>query len=112
LIKLAVDILPNMTSYDSDSSLDDQTDYAETSVLLGYASKEATDDTISHLGGIPVRGSHSFTASESVLIKMLTDMARASNFTVRQPSQMQSLQWLHVSAVATEWRSTVPFSRR
>src|SRR2546423_1096875 len=41
---------------------------------------------------------------------MLTDMARASNFTVRQPSQMQSLQWLHVSAVATEQRSTVPFA--
>ena len=60
LIKLAIDILPNMTSYDSDSSLDDQTDYAETSVLLGYASKEATDDAISHLGGTPVRGSHSF----------------------------------------------------
>src|SRR5271155_4912554 len=60
LIKLAIDVLPNMTSYDSDSSLDDQTDYAETSVLLGYASKETTDDAISHLGGTPVRGSHSF----------------------------------------------------
>jgi hypothetical protein len=112
LVKLAIDVLPNMTSHDSDSSLDDQTDYAETSVLLGYASKETTDDAISHLGGTPVRGSHSFTGSGSLLTEMLTDMVRASNFTVRQPSQMQSLQWLHVFAVATERRSTVPFSRR
>ena len=43
-----------MASYDSDSSLDDQTDYTETGVLLGYASQEATEDAISHLGGIPV----------------------------------------------------------
>jgi hypothetical protein len=110
LIKLAIGTLPNMTSYDSDSSLDDQIDYAETSVLLGYASKETSDDAISHLGGTPVRGSHPFTGSGPLLTEMLTDMARASNFTVRQPSQMQSLQWLHVSAVATERRSTVPFS--
>lgn len=43
-----------MASYDSDSSLDDQTDYTETGVLLGYASKEATEDAVSHLGGVPV----------------------------------------------------------
>ena len=47
-----------MASYDSDSSLDDQTEYAETSVLLGYASKEATEDAISHLGGVPVSKPH------------------------------------------------------
>lgn len=47
-----------MASYDSDSSLDDQTEYTETGVLLGYASKEATEDAISHLGGIPVGTSH------------------------------------------------------
>jgi hypothetical protein len=56
-----------MASYDSDSSIDDPTDYAETSVLLGYASKEAIDDAISHLGGTPVRASHSFTGSGSLL---------------------------------------------
>ncbi len=43
-----------MASYYSDDSLEDQTDYQETSVLLGYASKEATEDAISHLGGFPV----------------------------------------------------------
>lgn len=42
-----------MDPYDSDSSLDDAGDYTETGVLLGFASTEATDDTISHLGGWP-----------------------------------------------------------
>ncbi|KAF2155186.1 hypothetical protein K461DRAFT_238650 [Myriangium duriaei CBS 260.36] len=41
-----------MAPYDSDSS-DGEEDYTETNVLLGYASKDATDDTISHLGGQP-----------------------------------------------------------
>lgn len=45
-----------MDPYDSDSSaFDDAEDYAETDVLLGYAEEEPGDDTISHLGGWPVR---------------------------------------------------------
>jgi hypothetical protein len=46
-----------MDTYDSDSSgLDDgDADVTETAVLLGYASEEATDDSISRLGGWPVR---------------------------------------------------------
>ena len=52
--------------YDSDSSgLSDQEEYTETGVLLGYSSKEPTDDHISHLGGHPVR-------SESQLIGAVT----------------------------------------
>jgi pre-rRNA-processing protein TSR4 len=43
-----------MASYDSDSSYEDE-DFAETNVLLGYASKEPTGDEISQLGGYPVR---------------------------------------------------------
>jgi pre-rRNA-processing protein TSR4 len=43
-----------MAPYDSDSSGGEDNDYTETNVLLGYASKEASDDTISHLGGRPV----------------------------------------------------------
>jgi pre-rRNA-processing protein TSR4 len=44
-----------MDPYDSDSSgLEDEGDYTETGVLLGFASPEETDDTISHLGGRPV----------------------------------------------------------
>lgn len=43
-----------MSGYDSDSS-GSEGDYTETNVLLGYATKEPTDDTISQLGGHPVR---------------------------------------------------------
>ncbi|CZR57428.1 related to rat apoptosis protein RP-8 [Phialocephala subalpina] len=42
-----------MAPYDSDSSGGEDDDYTETNVLLGYASKEASDDTISYLGGRP-----------------------------------------------------------
>jgi pre-rRNA-processing protein TSR4 len=42
-----------MDPYDSDSSVDE--DFTETSVLLGYADEEVIEDTISHLGGWPVR---------------------------------------------------------
>lgn len=45
----------NMDPYDSDSSLEDGKDYTETNVYLGFASKQPTEDTISHLGGLPVR---------------------------------------------------------
>ncbi|KAI9860171.1 MAG: hypothetical protein M1813_006281 [Trichoglossum hirsutum] len=42
-----------MTMSDSDSSIDDAGDYTETNVLLGYASKESTEDSVSQLGGYP-----------------------------------------------------------
>lgn len=42
-----------MAPYDSDSSGGEDEDFTETNVLLGYASKEAGDDTISYLGGRP-----------------------------------------------------------
>ena len=44
-----------MADYDSDSSLEEHAEYEKTNVLLGYASKEPTDDQVSHLGGHPVR---------------------------------------------------------
>ena len=43
-----------MAPYDSDSSADGTEDYTETNVLLGYASKEPTEDAVSQLGGYPV----------------------------------------------------------
>lgn len=43
-----------MTTYESDSSDLAEGDYTETDVLLGYASKEQTDDSVSQLGGYPV----------------------------------------------------------
>jgi hypothetical protein len=51
------------TSYDNDSSDSEAESFTETSTLLGYASKEPTDDAISHLGGTPVR--HHSTAKLS-----------------------------------------------
>lgn len=39
------------TDYDSDST---EGEYTETNVLLGYASRDADEDTISKLGGRPV----------------------------------------------------------
>ncbi|CAJ2509562.1 Uu.00g145880.m01.CDS01 [Anthostomella pinea] len=42
-----------MAPYDSDSSAGEEEYYTETNVLLGYASKDADDDTISRLGGRP-----------------------------------------------------------
>ncbi|KAI0205880.1 hypothetical protein F4808DRAFT_447821 [Astrocystis sublimbata] len=43
-----------MPNYDSDSSAgEEDEEFTETNVLLGYASKDAGDDTISRLGGRP-----------------------------------------------------------
>ncbi|KAI1370816.1 programmed cell death protein 2 [Hypoxylon crocopeplum] len=42
-----------MAPYDSDSSADEAEDFAETNVLLGYASKDPGDQSISRLGGRP-----------------------------------------------------------
>ncbi|KAH6637460.1 programmed cell death protein 2 [Boeremia exigua] len=41
-----------MPPYESESS-DEGEDYTETNVLLGYATKDATGDAISHIGGAP-----------------------------------------------------------
>ena len=43
-----------MATYDSDSSGGEENDFTETNVLLGYASKDPEDDTISQIGGRPV----------------------------------------------------------
>ncbi|KAL4931247.1 small subunit rRNA maturation protein TSR4 [Aspergillus undulatus] len=43
-----------MDPYDSDSSgYEDEGDYTETGVVLGYASEEIIEDTITHIGGWP-----------------------------------------------------------
>ncbi|KAI0389487.1 hypothetical protein F5Y17DRAFT_448817 [Xylariaceae sp. FL0594] len=42
-----------MAPYDSDSSAGEEEDFTETNVLLGYASKEPGDDSITRLGGRP-----------------------------------------------------------
>ena len=55
-----------MLADDSDSSGEETDSFTATNVLLGYASKEPTDDEFSRLGGLPVRrrsfiGGQSFT---------------------------------------------------
>lgn len=57
-----------MAPYDSDDSLDDDRSYTETDVLLGYASKDANGETVSKLGGRPVR----FTSFPLVLSVLLS----------------------------------------
>ncbi|KAL4747311.1 hypothetical protein BDW72DRAFT_209700 [Aspergillus terricola var. indicus] len=43
-----------MDPYDSDSSgFEDEGDYTETGVVLGYASEEMIEDTVTHIGGWP-----------------------------------------------------------
>ncbi|KAI1455111.1 programmed cell death protein 2 [Annulohypoxylon moriforme] len=42
-----------MAPYDSDSSAGEDDEFTETNVLLGYASKDPGDETISRLGGRP-----------------------------------------------------------
>jgi hypothetical protein len=53
------DIVPRspvkMASYDSDSSAGEDEEYTETDVLLGYASIDSKGETVSRLGGLPVR---------------------------------------------------------
>lgn len=59
-----------MDPYDSDSSLDE--DFTETGVLLGYAAEEVIEDTISHLGGWPVRSHHNTFLEASTLTILLS----------------------------------------
>ena len=54
-----------MAAYDSDSS-GELDDFTETTTLLGYASKDRTDDTFSQLGGLPVRNYHTFIHCEKL----------------------------------------------
>lgn len=57
-----------MAPYDSDDSLDDDQSYTETDVLLGYASKDSNGETISKLGGRPVR----FPSPSFLMLTFLT----------------------------------------
>ncbi|KAF2427726.1 hypothetical protein EJ08DRAFT_699464 [Tothia fuscella] len=56
-----------MPPYDSDSSGGEDGDYTETSVLLGYSSKEPTGDTFSQLGGHPTWLDRETTPSGSLV---------------------------------------------
>lgn len=85
-----------MAPYDSDDSLDEDQDYTETNVLLGYASKDADDDTISRLGGRPV--SPPFPPRNTNMIKTAEahttslGLARPFKTTILVPRPLQGLQ--------------------
>lgn len=100
-----------MAEYDSDSSLEDNSEYTETGVLLGYATKESTDDTISHLGGHPVSPPQTPGSTRHVSDLNDTGMARSKNATIRLPSSMQMLSRLYVPPSTTQRRSTEALPR-
>lgn len=85
-----------MAPYDSDDSLDEDQDYTETNVLLGYASKDADDDTISRLGGRPVshpplpRNNDVGKAAETNIIS--PGLARLLKTAIIIPRPLQGLQ--------------------
>ncbi|KAL9577004.1 MAG: hypothetical protein Q9203_007612 [Teloschistes exilis] len=70
-----------MAAHEGDSS-DDDGDYTTTNVVLGYASKEPTDDQFSQMGDLAQR--------------------RAS---IILACQMQNLQFLYDLTPSIEWRS-------
>ena len=91
-----------MASIDSDSSDNETESFQTTNTLLGYASKEPTDDPFSQLGGHPVSTQNTSTLTQAYLIQ--TDMARCCKPTFGTACKMQSLQSHDVYAVAAQWR--------
>jgi len=80
-----------MAIYDSDSSDGEDADYTETGVLLGYASKEPTEDNISQLGGYPVR-QVAVRSQRRLIIDNQPDMAGLLKTSACHSCEMQSLQ--------------------
>lgn len=65
-----------MARHESDSSDEEGEEYTTTNIVLGYASKETTDDSISQLGGLPVRQLHESSQSLSeLLLTSIADVA-------------------------------------
>ena len=77
-----------MPPYDSESS-DEGEDYTETNVLLGYATKDATGDAVSHIGGAPVCAG---LEHENALLMCHTELDRQQDSTIGRACQVQSLQ--------------------
>ena len=90
-----------MADYDSDSS---DGEFTETNILLGYASKDVEEDTISKLGGRPVRPrTPSIQCAMSMSnLASTTGMDRSRYSTVSGPCSLQSLQRSHGSHLAAK----------
>ena len=89
-----------MADYDSDSSVGED---IETGVTLGYATKDATGDDFSQLGGHPV--SWPTTTTPETIANRITVMARRHCYPLWSSGQMQSLQRPPQPLATTEQRS-------
>lgn len=76
-----------MASYESDSS---DGEFEETNVLLGYASKDADEDTISRLGGYPVspRTLVNHVGMRRLINRRYTGLVRRHNAPICGPGTM------------------------
>ncbi|KAJ8105977.1 hypothetical protein OPT61_g9845 [Boeremia exigua] len=95
-----------MPPYESESS-DEGEDYTETNVLLGYATKDATGDAISHIGGTPVR---THPCAEDTLLTA-AELDRRQDGTLWRARQVQSVQRPAQPAARAERRSPRPLPR-
>ena len=89
-----------MADYDTDSSAGED---IETGVTLGYATKDATGDDFSQLGGHPV--SRPAIDIYVTIADQIPVMARRHRHPFRNSGQMQSLQRLPQPLAPTEQRS-------
>ena len=95
-----------MALSDSDSSENESQEYTTTNVLLGFASREPTEDSFSQLGGYPVRMGARIPPNIFDWLSCRAGMARPEQQSFRQALTMQSLPGYDDSAPATEWRFT------
>ena len=80
-----------MLPKDSDSSDEDSASFTTTNVLLGYASKETTDDTFSQLGGYPVSRKHPPRFVQWLKSDQILDMARRRKCPFGRIGKMQDM---------------------
>ena len=100
-VLLASTVCFSMVSYDSDSSAENPDDYATTNVLLGYASKEPTDDPISQLGGRPVCFQVHVHQAIGLTLMVGIGMAKFLSCSKSFTGEVQSLQKHHDTLTAT-----------
>jgi pre-rRNA-processing protein TSR4 len=81
-----------MAPYDSDSDDYDAQDYTETDVLLGYASKDSKGETISRLGGRPVRLAFSYQLQHTLMLALLMQYDTDRNGLIIQKFPRHHLQ--------------------
>ena len=98
-----------MPPRDEDSSDSDIGDYSTTNVLLGYASKEPTDDSFSQLGGHPVSLQNLLRIKALIKITMTSGMARSECSPFGIARKVQILQKYDEPTSTAERRLTGSF---